>query len=619
MCGIAGELRLRSDAGIADPVAWRDRMRRRGPDAGGLVRDEQLTLVFRRLAILDPTPDGDQPMATADGNAVLLWNGELYNFRALRDELEAAGRVFRSTGDTEVVLQALDHWGPAALERFDAMFALAFHDRRRRTLLLARDGLGIKPLYVGESSRGVVFASQYDLLLRHPWWRDASLDPEAVSLVLRLGHLPAPWAMLDGTRMLEPGTWLEIAMDGASRSGTFWAFDRDRPVDLRGPEALEAIHAAIDRSVAGQMVSDVPLGTFLSGGIDSPLVTAIVAALAGGVHPAFTLSTSGAFDESADARAYAAELPMPHVVEPLPEAPSAVEGLFDQALECAAEPFDLQVLIPQLVISRCAAERVRVALSGDGGDELFWGYVGRFASVLERVDAFRRPLGVRRLHGWWTRRTGLGGGDDNLGFATVGDWVRAKHSKIQHARLGRVFDQSIPWPSTFRAFDYRGHELDETARWLRWNEIVCHLPYVLLKVDRASMYHSLETRVPLLGREVVETAARVDWRSCLELGGGLGKLPLRAALKRRLRHASRTKRGFAFSGASWLRGPLRERLRDTLVGRRELLGMPLRRDVVEQMVDEHIDQRYGAEGGPHPTLWVLLSMAAWDDRWRATP
>ena len=277
MCGIAGELKFQRGRG--SDVDWTRisaLMARRGPDDDGLWRSNhgECTLVFRRLSILDLSETGHQPMISSDGRYALVFNGEVYNFRELRRQLEAQGRCFRSTGDAEVVMWALAEWGAGALDRFNGMFALAFYDNVERRLLIARDHAGIKPLYYLRSADGIFFASQYDQILNHPWARDLPVSMEALSMYLRLAYVPAPYAMLAGTHMLEPGGWLEVSDEGRVHDGRYYEFQRYQPSIFRGEEALEAVNSAIDAAVKRQLVSDVPVASFLSGGVDSPLITA---------------------------------------------------------------------------------------------------------------------------------------------------------------------------------------------------------------------------------------------------------------------------------------------------------------------------------------------------------
>lgn len=632
MCGIVGELQFRSvaavDAARTDahpgeahtprPYFARliDLMARRGPDDAGYWADEVCQLGFRRLAILDLSPAANQPMCDESGRYVLLFNGELYNFRQLRVELERAGQTFHTTGDTEVVLKALIQWGRAALERFNGMFALGFYDARRRALLLARDHVGIKPLYTLLTDDGLLFASQYDQLLAHPWSVSLPVDAAALGLYLRLGYVPAPYAILERTAMLEPGCWLEASADSGVSRGRYYAFPVYQEADLRGETAFEAIDAAVGEAVRRQLVSDVPLGVFLSGGIDSPLVAAKARAATSvgpagangsGSLKAFTIGAEGAdLDETPEATQYARALGLEHVVEHYTPA-KALEWL-DRVIEACGEPMADDSIFPTMLVTALARQQVTVMLSGDGGDELLWGYVERFGMVLREAEAFRRPP-------WW--RSGqyaaarlAGGSPGWLRRPTIGDWYRAVHSRLSDEGLARVFGVALPWPEGFDLFTYGGWRQDETAQWLRWSELNGHLTRVLLKVDRASMYHSLEVRVPLLDREVIDVAARVDWRSCLDLNG-LGKRPLRQALLRQIGFQSTVKRGFGAPMAAWLRGPLLPLFRERVLDRADLLGLPVNRLALAGLLEAHTSGRadYGR------WLWAVLSLALWSDRY----
>jgi asparagine synthase (glutamine-hydrolysing) len=582
---------------------------RRGPDDEGTWTDgSHCALGFRRLAILDLSPTGHQPMLTADGRYALVYNGEMYNYLEMKRELERDGVYFRSSGDTEVVLYALAHWGTKALERFNGMFALALYDTMEKRLLLARDHAGIKPLYYLHTAQGVVFGSQYDQLLAHPWSRDHAIRPDALALYLQFGYIPAPYAMLESTAMLEPGYWIEFSITGI-RQGAFFTFPRFQQPDLFGEAAYEAVDAAITTAVRQQMQSDVPLGAFLSGGIDSPLVVAKMAhAHQGGAVKAFTLATDDAdTDESKDGRRYASELPVEHFVEPINEA-SAYAMLDDVAAACG-EPFADYSIFPTMTISKAARKHVTVMLSGDGGDELFWGYVGRFGSVIQKAADFGHPRWVRNSRWAAKRFFNVGNGYYPLRFPTLGNWYAAKHSITPHSWLRALFPDTMTTPESFDLFSFASSDTEEVAQWVRWNEFVGHLTRVLLKVDRASMYHGLEVRVPLLDKDVIETALRVDWRSCLDLDQQIGKLPLRKSLARHISHQTRQKRGFSVPMERWLKTSLRPVIEDCLLNRTTLAGQPFDGAAARQIYESFLQTGHGSWG-----LWGLLSLALWEER-----
>ncbi|HUF08948.1 MAG TPA: asparagine synthase (glutamine-hydrolyzing) [Rhodothermales bacterium] len=612
MCGIVGEIAFKGGGtdGTQAEILYKliDLAARRGPDGRGTWTDgTRCTLGFRRLSILDLSSAGDQPMSTPDGRFAIVYNGEVYNFGELRRDLEREGVRFRSTGDTEVVLFALALWGNEALSRFNGMFALGFYDVLEKRLLLARDHAGIKPLYYLHTSEGLVFASQYDQILEHPWSGSLRVSSAAIALYLRLGYIPSPYALLEQTRMLEPGAWLEITAENRVTKGRFFEFNTLREANLHGEEAFDAVDAAVGAAVKRQLVSDVPVGTFLSGGVDSPLVTANARVAANTRIPSFTLGLGAdPLDESADAAAYAAEIGVEHVVEHI--APDESLDLIDDVVKACGEPFADYSMFPTLMVSRLARRHVKVVLSGDGGDELFWGYAARFASVLETTDDFVKT-GATATPGWNVRRlieSGLGNAD--AGWPTsLGDSYRLKHTHLPETVLRRVFPDIPDWPAEFGLFDHTTWETEPTARWLRWNEFNGFLSMVLLKVDRASMHESLEVRIPLLDKEVIDVAARVDWTSCLDVERRIGKLPLRHALARHVRHQTRTKRGFTVPMDAWLRGPLRPIFEDMVLGRTDILGLPMDENAVRATFDRHLAGEKGLAMG----LWILLSLFLW--------
>jgi asparagine synthase (glutamine-hydrolysing) len=611
MCGICGEWHYQPQSGLSGHVvkAMTKMMARRGPDDEGFWSDgQQCALGFRRLSILDLSRFGHQPMLTRDGRYAIVFNGEVYNFPELRRQLSDKGVHFRSSGDTEVVLYALVHWGKEALARFNGMFSLGFYDTVKKNLLLARDHAGIKPLYYLLTPDLLVFASQYDQILAHPKRRELSISSKALALYLRLGYIPAPFAILENTYMLEPGTWIEINANGQVRQGRFFEFPPYQEPVLRGQEAYVAIDEAVTKAVRRHLISDVPVGTFLSGGIDSPLITAKAQAITNGKVMAFTLGTNGdRLDESPDAIAYAREIGVEQIVEHV--RPEQALEMIDEVISACGEPFGDYSIFPTMVISKLARRHVKVMLSGDGGDELFWGYAGRFGSVLKIAQDFRVPYWLRKSR-WVTNKLfNRSNSNANL-WRSIGDWYKIKHSHIWDDWLKSIFSDLPKWPENCAIFNYNGWELNQTAQWLRWNEFICHLNMVLLKVDRASMFHSLEVRVPLLDREVVELATQIDWRSCLDVEQNLGKLPLRFALARHVNHRTSDKRGFSVPMDAWLRGPLRQVFEDEILDRKDIVGLPVNRNSLRRMFQQHLSGKVDYAWG----LWILLSLSLWEKR-----
>lgn len=621
MCGIAGAV-LRPDApgderrGLCAAVRRMSAsMARRGPDDEHHECDPagQVHLGFRRLAILDLTSAGRQPMTSADGRSTIVYNGELYNFRELRRELQGAGLVFRSRTDTEVVLEALNLWGPDALRRFNGMFALAWWSTARRRLLLARDHAGIKPLYYAVSPAGdVAFASEYDALLEAPWVDLGSVRRDVLELYLRLHHIPAPYALLDRTHQLEPGHAVEIEPGvGVVRTAAWWSLPRAPGPDLRGREALDKVVGAIDGAIARQLVADVPLGVFLSGGVDSPLVTAVARRHVKEPLRAFTIATPGWWqDEGEDAARLASAIGVDHVLLPVDEVAAA--RVVQHVVDAQHEPLADFSILPTLLVSGLARRDVTVALSGDGGDELFFGYQRPLSLLRNGVD-FRWPWPVR-LALYYAGRLRLGRRrSDAIVARTPGDYYLAVNSRFGAEPLGRLAPGLPGLPADFglyRCAEYRG--LGDLAHYSRYVEYYGQLQRVLKKVDMASMYHSLEVRVPLLDREVVETSLRVDPFAAMR--DGVRKAILRDALATHVpREAIPTqKRGFAVPLGKWLRGSLRSIAEGTLLDAPLWPDGVFVRAEVERYWRAHRDGQADHKWG----IWTLLALKWWSARAR---
>ncbi|MBA3465649.1 MAG: asparagine synthase (glutamine-hydrolyzing) [Deltaproteobacteria bacterium] len=610
MCGLIGALAFEEmPAGeLTGPIReLTSRMARRGPDDEGFWSDRRCALGFRRLSILDVSPAGHQPMLAQDSEHVLVFNGEIYNFREVREALAAHGHRPRSSGDAEVLLLALREWGTAGLDRLNGMFALAFYSVREQRLLLARDHAGIKPLHYARTARGIVFASQHDQIRAHPWCRDAAVDPGVLGLYLRFGFVPAPYGLHRGTRQLEPGQWLEIDVKGSERTGRFFELPRKQVPTLRGEEAIEACDAAVVAAVKRQLVSDVPIGVLLSGGIDSPLVALEAARHAKPLH-AFTIEVERAeLNEGDDARMYAREAGLQHVLERVTT--SHVLTLLDDVIEAATEPTADYSMFPTLLVSRIARRQVKVVLSGDGGDELFWGYPSRFATTIEQAKYFAWPRPLRVAAIAKRRLTNRGAATrDVLRFDSIGRLYQRKHTLMAERDLASVFPSLPDLPRDFTQFECNETDPDLVAQWARWNEFRFHLARVLAKVDRASMHESLEVRVPLLDRAVIEVAWATDWQSCLDLRTRIGKQPLRRALARRVARQTTKKRGFEVPMADWLRTALKPLVRELLLSRTHFLGLPVRAGAIETIYAR-------LEAGDNTKawgLWLLLSLALWN-------
>jgi asparagine synthase (glutamine-hydrolysing) len=599
-----------------------DAMAHRGPDASGtfLSPDGRVGLSHRRLSILDLSPAGAQPMFSADGSLVLSFNGEVFNFREIREELSGRGHAFRGNSDTEVMLAAFREWGvEAAVRRFIGMFAFALWDAGAGKLYLVRDRLGIKPLYLARLPGLLLIASEMKALLAYPGF-PREVDRAALQYYLEFQYVPGPHAIYRGVEKVLPGHILEIDVDGAIADRTYWdLFDHWGKAEGRPRtegEYEEELSALLDSSIRYRMISDVPLGAFLSGGIDSSLVVALMRKAASGPVKTFSIGfRESGYDESPHARAVAAHLGTDHhekICTPR-EALALVRsipGAYD-------EPFADSSAIPTMLVSEFTRQHVTVSLSGDGGDELFCGYPRyawvRQGNVVRGIPGFLRLPLCSLLSRIPIHKVQRGAEsvlyDDpaEMYFHTVGIFERRRLGEI----VPRVVDDSLlPYFRTFR--DPRGGGI--VGRAMATDIKTYLVDDILTKVDRASMAYSLEARVPLLDHRIVEFAARLPMEH--KVRGGETKHLLRKILYRHVprERIDRPKMGFGIPVNRWLRNELRPLLGEYLDNARVRREGFLRPEGVDRVVREHLsghrDHQY--------RLWALLVFSMWVERYRPT-
>lgn len=638
MCGIAGLWTAESVSAerLGDSArSMADALVHRGPDDSGVWIDAERGVAFghRRLSIVDLSPEGRQPMMSPSGRYVICFNGEVFNHAELRKELEDGANqpiAFRGHSDTEIMLAAIERWGlTRAIERFVGMFAFALWDRARSRLSLVRDRVGIKPLYYGVAGRVLVFGSELKALTRHvDFSRD--IDRTALTQYLRFGYVPAPLSIYRSVKKLEPGCVLELEapdLESAKRSVYWSAVDvaesgLERPFRGTEEEAIEELERLLSASVKLRLVADVPIGAFLSGGIDSSTVVALMQRATGAPVHTFSIANEGAaYDESEAALAIARHLGTRHeaLTVTAEEARAVVPllpGIYD-------EPFADSSQIPTYLVSRLARRHVTVALSGDGGDELFGGYnrhvwgPGIWAA-LRRVPKPIRSLCASALlradPKIWDRLLGVGEGLVPA-FRTPGTKVTKLARVLDSASADELYRRLVSlW--TFPADLVRdGRELIDPlpeisggAATMMLRDLVTYLPDdILTKVDRASMAVSLEARVPLLDHRVVEYAWTLP--ESLKVRRRTGKWILRQVLSRHVPAAlfDRPKMGFAVPMGDWLRGPLREWGSDLLASERLRRSEYLIDEPIEQAWRDHLSGRRDNE----QALWAVLTFQAW--------
>ena len=618
MCGLAGILELSGRVvhpEVVDGMAAA--LAHRGPDGEGRFVDGCVGFGHRRLAIIDPSPAGHQPMSTPDGRYTIVYNGEVFNFRELRTELEAAGCAFSSQSDTEVVLRAFEVWGLAALERFNGMFAFAIWDSQLGELTLTRDRYGIKPLYWARAGETFLFASEVKALIRHPSFQP-SLDPQALLEYLTFQNIFTDRTLFAGVHLLPPGTWMRISVDGGVVGPTgYWDFafeDDGQPADAR--EYEEELNRLFRQAVERSLVADVEVASYLSGGIDSGSVTAVAAEQVPFLRT-FTVgfdlhSASGmelAFDERVKAERMSYHCGTEHY-EMVLKAGDMERAMPD--LVWHLEDLRVGQCYPNFYAAKLAGQFGKVVLSGAGGDEIFGGYPWRYYRAVVNDD-FEHY--VRKYYEYWQRL--LYPDDLKRLLAPVS-------SQLEGVSTRDVFrDVFLHHAQDFtRPEDYVNHSL--------YLEAKTFLHGLLLVEDKLSMAHGLETRVPMLDNDLVDFAQRVP--VTLKLGNlgevvrlnendagpkvnsfyartNDGKLLLRKALSRYVpeEFSKAEKQGFSGPDASWFRGESIDYVRRRLMTKDARIFEFLERESVHRLVNDHLS---GAENR-RLLVWSLLSLEQW--------
>jgi len=648
MCGIVGfwvsESGLRGEEAL--PVARRmaDTIAHRGPDSDGywVDADAGITLAHRRLAIQDLSPAGAQPMISASGRYVIIFNGEIYNFQELRRTLEDAGQApdWRGHSDTEVLLACIEAWDvETALKRSIGMFAFALWDRKARRVILARDRMGEKPLYYGQIRDGFLFGSQLSALKAHPSF-NSEVDREATALFLRYAYVPAPFSIYQGIKKLPAGTWLEIEDVAAPIPSPkpYWSFTdvaqsgEQALLEIGEAEATDQLDTILKGVVRSQMVSDVPLGAFLSGGIDSSTIVALMQTQSSRPIRSFSIGFEDeALNEAEYAAAVAQHLGTDHTElyvtekDALDVAPQ-LAGVFD-------EPFSDPSQIPTLLLSQLTREHVTVAMSGDGGDESFGGYNRYLNAPRLWSKAAQIPMPVRQAVG--TMLDNLPspfvaaiqsviqtllknpGKKSDLALASLGhrlrhartiddlfvllmsEWEEPFDLVIGSKECGSLLDDRASWPSLARP-----------EAMMMALDAMTYLPDdIMVKVDRSSMSASLEARAPLLDARVVEFASRLPFE--MKISGRTGKQLLRNVLYRYVppKLIERPKRGFRIPLDEWLLGSLRDWAEDLLSEERLksegfFQPQPIRA-AWQSLLNGKSDRQFGRR------LWSVLMFQSW--------
>jgi asparagine synthase (glutamine-hydrolysing) len=617
LCGVAGFTKLKFSPGPERIRSAVQSIVHRGPDQQGVFESHSVALGAARLKIID-LDTGDQPISAEGGDTVIAFNGEIYNHAELRVELERLGHRFRTRTDTETVLAAFLEWDTDCFARLRGMFAIALWTESRKRLVLARDRMGIKPLYIARHGADLFFGSELKTIFVHPEFeRRLSLD--GLDCYLSLNYVPAPWTLVEGIEKLRPGHWLEWQA-GAAHAQAYWSLPQGPQRDWSQEDAAEELDRLLRQSVSEHLLSDVPLGVWLSGGIDSSTVLHYAATASANRIQTFSISFRGrTFDETAYIRAAATQYGTDHrEFDVNPEA-----GLADAIEEFAHyfdEPNADAGALPVWYLSKMTRQNVTVALSGEGADELFGGYLtyraDRYARLMRRLPAGMLGLGLAAARLWPVS-------DDKISF----EYMLKRF--LEGCRLDAA-RAHVYWNGTFSDAEKRAlvsspspgalaailEDLtragDDLPAYL-WFDQRTYLPDdILMKVDRMSMAHSIEVRPPFLDHRIVEFAASLP--SHFKIRGSRQKVILKDLMKDKLPPAilQRKKVGFDIPAHHWLRGPLRDLMRDTLAaGAAEHAGV-FRASAIEACIRRHLERR--ANLGYH--LWGLMILFLWMRRWQ---
>jgi asparagine synthase (glutamine-hydrolysing) len=617
LCGVAGFTKLTFRPG---PERIRSAVQcivHRGPDQQGVFESTSVALGAARLKIID-LDSGDQPISSESGDTVIAFNGEIYNHLELRAELVRRGHRFRTRTDTETVLAAFLEWDTDCFSKLRGMFAIALWTESRKRLVLARDRMGIKPLYIARYGADLFFGSELKNIFVHPEF-DRRLSLAGLDCYLSLNYVPAPWTLVEGIEKLRPGYWLEW-QSGAVRSESYWSLPQGSPRGWGREAAVEELDALLRQSVSEHLLSDVPLGVWLSGGIDSSTVLHYAATASSNRIKTFSISFRGrTFDETAYIRAAATQYGTDH--EEFDVNPEV--GLADAIEEFAHyfdEPNADAGALPVWYLSKMTRHTVTVALSGEGADELFGGYLtyraDRYARWMRRL-----PVGVLRLALQAAQRWPVS--DDKISFEYM----------LKRFLEGCLVDPArahVYWNGTFSDAEKRAlvaapnpgalaailADLSQAGEGLPaflWFDQRYYLPDdILMKVDRMSMAHSIEVRPPFLDHRIVEFAATLP--SHFKIRGTRQKAILKDLMHDKLPPAilQRKKVGFDIPAHHWLRGPLRELMQDTLTAGASDHSEVFRPAAIEACMRRHLERR--ANLGYH--LWGLMILFLWMRRWQ---
>ncbi|MGK0307172.1 MAG: asparagine synthase (glutamine-hydrolyzing) [Urechidicola sp.] len=604
MCGFLGEI----SNTLLEEVAFKDLLNlsiTRGPDQQGFWKDKICQLGFNRLAILDVSEAGKQPILSPSGRYALVFNGEIYNYKKLQSKYNINASDLRSTTDAEVLVHVLDQDSISEIaKQLNGMFAISIWDTVLKQLTLIRDFSGIKPLYYGFKEEQVIFSSQFDQLFKHPLFNYKKLRPDAMKSFFGLGYMQAPDTVFEGMYQVEPGelvVW-DYSLKKIIRKEKYYTWEVSEELLDTAANTKDAFKTSMQEVIKGQLQADVPLGTFLSSGFDSSLISAF-AKQEQPLIKAFTFGVDGhgKYDERTDAKAYASILRLNHETTTVKEAD--LLAIIDAHFKAMPEPFGDYSSIPTYVICQKARQFATVMLSGDGGDELFWGYP-RFRTSLQQAHWFHYPLWSRKIILPVLRRLKQKSPWGVQMFDRFSDWILNK--QVHFSGIDRFMPKSNFTPSVYKSYHYNGSlKKPEVLQYLKKNEFYAHLQRVLKKVDLTSMAHSLEVRVPFLDKEMIAFSNRI--KSGFTIHHEETKVLLKSCLYDFIPEeiVNKEKKGFSVPISSWLKKELKKDFFYTLLERPFYGSEHVDLEYLKKLLEDFFNEK------PTVDVWGLWHVYAW--------
>jgi len=610
MCGIAGMYLYKRNDLQPEYFNWcLQTMMHRGPDAQSMWQNNRNYLtVFARLAIRDLSSNGDQPMPSDCKKYCISFNGEIYNTRELLQLLKPYRTEFISSSDTEVLLYALMYLGTdKTLAIADGMFAFAFYDLEKNSLVLARDRVGIKPLYVGECDEGIVFSSQYDHIINHSFFRNQPFDESVIGTYLQLGYVPANMGIVQQTKLFPHGHYMVVSETGSNTVKYF-----DYSIAGRKKDTKKHTDEILEYAVNSQLVSDVPVGTFMSGGVDSTLVSYF--ANRHTHFKAFTLGVRNSnMDETTNAKAFANKFHIDHYCKEI--GAEDLISLMNDHVKAFSEPFADYSSIPTMMLSKLVRKHVTVALSGDGGDELFWGYP-RNRKALDLVSFYNKPIWQRRFSLLVSKLGKSGNADISrhwkqknfIDYYYSAMFVTGALKHLQQVYKARP-QQAPDLESITAQYFEAGSDINLVMNIIRKMEMDIHLQRILLKVDRSSMFHSLEVRVPFLNNSMLDYSNCCDYTDCIKNSNGKMNLKESLIAKAGVELVMQPKKGFKIPIGDWIKNDVKKNITETILDMPSHLRFFFNMPSLHTLLEKHMN---GVEDNGW-FIWTIYAFIEWQN------